>query len=729
MSQPRLPRLHALTTKPAVALCKHLGLVVAAGFTAYGCIPTPIDPPTATAIFQPDPNHVFDGNSGEVTIASLSTADIVCYTIDGSAPSYNAATCSGGTTEPLPGSRKITLSCGEDDTSAITMRTIKLAYGWKTMSNATTYTEQAAEANFTLNCTPPPADTDADGVIDNEDNCPTDYNPDQSDSNSNGIGDACEAVGAPDADADGRPDLTDNCVYVWNVNQADFDGDGLGNVCDPKPQGNPPPLWANDEMAQAWVKWKEDVQCNIRCTEPTGAGDMGTYSCPGGGTANWSVALEGLSYANSTFTYNNCSYTVTVNKHDYATDPDFLNPGATVPMQVTLVVNGQMRQRVTLQGTGTESGTVNVVGGDFIGSVTSAINITSKVRSGGSFNVGCTSDPIAEEVCAPNGVEIAHHYPNWACAAGACPTPVAPLADTDADGVVDIYDNCPAAYNPTQANADFDNLGDACDGNSTVVDDDRDGWPNDGDNCPSVANADQADADNDGIGDACDPVFNPDADSDGVYDDEDNCPNAANADQADADSDGQGDVCDATPNGPDSDGDGVANLIDNCPNHANANQKDSDGDGLGNACDTPDFYVLRFKVGRCLYDTGSDVLSTGTCNAATTNQRWQIIAANGRRVFQNAGTGRCIQGDWAGGMNTTACNTGNTYQQWISEAYGSDTSYPLRLKNGNANFCIYTDGTGGVFGTLGNCGLAGTESNRQIGMYPWGDFTETPIQP
>jgi hypothetical protein len=35
-------------------------------------------------------------------------------------------------------------------------------------------------------------DTDKDGIADNRDNCPKTYNPDQKDSNNNGIGDACE---------------------------------------------------------------------------------------------------------------------------------------------------------------------------------------------------------------------------------------------------------------------------------------------------------------------------------------------------------------------------------------------------------------------------------------------------------------------------------------------------------------------------------------------------------
>ncbi len=73
-------------------------------------------------------------------------------------------------------------------------------------------------------------DSDGDGIGDNTDNCPNIANDDQTDSDNNGIGDACEGV--TDADEDGVADDEDNCPAIANADQADFDGDGLGDACD-----------------------------------------------------------------------------------------------------------------------------------------------------------------------------------------------------------------------------------------------------------------------------------------------------------------------------------------------------------------------------------------------------------------------------------------------------------------------------------------------------------------
>ncbi|MBP7768731.1 thrombospondin type 3 repeat-containing protein, partial [Candidatus Woesebacteria bacterium] len=72
-----------------------------------------------------------------------------------------------------------------------------------------------------------PADSDADGILDSVDNCPTVANPDQIDKNYNGVGDVCD-----DFDYDTIPNNRDNCPDVANTQQADTDGDGIGDACD-----------------------------------------------------------------------------------------------------------------------------------------------------------------------------------------------------------------------------------------------------------------------------------------------------------------------------------------------------------------------------------------------------------------------------------------------------------------------------------------------------------------
>ena len=128
-----------------------------------------------------------------------------------------------------------------------------------------------------------------------------------------------------------------------------------------------------------------------------------------------------------------------------------------------------------------------------------------------------------------------------------------PWADSDGDGFIDRFDNCPDAENPGQEDPDGDGIGEACD------------------NCNEASNFDQADSDGNGVGDACEgnDFYDPDRDDDGdgIPDNQDNCFGIANADQADADNDSIGDQC------------------DNCAGAANFDQFDSDMNGVGDACE------------------------------------------------------------------------------------------------------------------------------------------------
>ncbi|EZH74785.1 hypothetical protein ATO12_08575 [Aquimarina atlantica] len=95
-------------------------------------------------------------------------------------------------------------------------------------------------------------DDDSDGIANEIDNCPTNYNPDQANNdgdskgnvcdncpnNSNsdqadldgdGVGDVCDT----DRDGDSISNSNDNCPNKYNPNQLDTDNDGIGDVCDP----------------------------------------------------------------------------------------------------------------------------------------------------------------------------------------------------------------------------------------------------------------------------------------------------------------------------------------------------------------------------------------------------------------------------------------------------------------------------------------------------------------
>jgi hypothetical protein len=130
---------------------------------------------------------------------------------------------------------------------------------------------------------------------------------------------------------------------------------------------------------------------------------------------------------------------------------------------------------------------------------------------------GAAADPPCEPrtTCPAGACGVISDGCEGLLGCGPCQPPPSAGVDTDADGIGDACDNCPAAYNPSQSDRDHDGVGDACD------------------NCPDGANFGQANLDHDGFGDACDD----DIDADGLTN---ACEELLGTDPYNRDTDGDG---------------------------------------------------------------------------------------------------------------------------------------------------------------------------------------------
>lgn len=385
-------------------------------------------------------------------------------------------------------------------------------------------------------------DTDGDGVLDQNDNCPTTPNPSQADADSDGVGDACDN----DADNDYVPDATDNCPSTPNAAQLDTDNDGIGDACDSDLDGDGVPNASdncpdvansdqanfdgdssgdacdtdddNDGMPDAWETQYGLNPFNAADASGDLDGDLRTNLTEFQNGTNPTVAdAFNSAYTSMTLaaTFNGWSPSqsnmVLVNNYTWQRDQVLTNASgirfkfaANGSWSVNWGESNQSDQSVPLEGGIAEQGASDVL----ISGTNSGIFRFTFNEQTRAYTVTKLSDP-----------------------------------DSDGDGVSDFNDNCPSTPNPGQADADSDGIGDACDNDA-----DNDGVPDATDNCPTTANANQADADGDGIGDVCDN----DRDGDGVANASDNCPDTMNGNQADHDGDSIGDVCDS-----DDDGDGM----------------------------------------------------------------------------------------------------------------------------------------------------------------------------
>ncbi|MBR3583614.1 MAG: lamin tail domain-containing protein [Kiritimatiellae bacterium] len=125
-----------------------------------------------------------------------------------------------------PAAAAFSLQCPDDIRTGCTDPGLYALPAWSS-TNATPGALNKNQTNGALRLAR--VDTDADGLLDDEDNCPSTANTIQSDIDDDGYGDDCD----PDMDGDAVPNEIDNCPAEYNPLQEDYDGDHLGNACDP----------------------------------------------------------------------------------------------------------------------------------------------------------------------------------------------------------------------------------------------------------------------------------------------------------------------------------------------------------------------------------------------------------------------------------------------------------------------------------------------------------------
>lgn len=355
----------------------------------------------------------------------------------------------------------------------------------------------------------PENDEDDDGVPVPADRCPFEDDPTNVDTDTDGIGDACDLCRLRadplqrDADHDGVGDLCDLCPVVSDPAQSDVDGDGSGDVCDADIDGDGIANAADNcpFIADPGQLDSNDDGIGDACDPDADGIPDDTDRCPTL-TDPGQADRDGDGVGDAC---DNCLDTPNPRRLD-------LGPGRTS-------TGGQLDDDADGFGNRCDADFNGDLAVDALDTALFAIafdpilhiyTTVADSRCGLSGVAPCdaldldeTGNWIASQDLAvlqsrlgsPPGPRCASCGVDFAalrCAGDAC-------IDADQDGADDRFDLCPGLADPLQADADGDGVGDLCD-NCVAVANPR--WPD----APSWAllTGGQRDDDGDGWGNVCD---------------------------------------------------------------------------------------------------------------------------------------------------------------------------------------------------------------------------------